>query len=234
MLAKKQILGGFADPPPPLLASPRHLRRLLFIAIGIAIATLLQARQSPSPGASRIPLYVAFVAVEVLLVWFVGLGIRARGYKLVDLLGRRWRTTLDGCADLVLAVAAVAALRLSGPLLYYLLGRWSSNTGFLLPQGLAESILWIALSIAAGLCEELVYRGYLQPQLWSLTKSLPAAVLLQAVIFGSAHIYQGWKAAVVTAIYGLIFGLIAAWRRSIIPGAIAHAIVDEMGGLFRG
>ena len=36
---------------------------------------------------------------------------------------------------------------------------------------------------------------------------------------------------VVTAAYGLVFGLVAAWRRSIIPGAIAHAIVDIMGGL---
>jgi hypothetical protein len=28
----------------------------------------------------------------------------------------------------------------------------------------------------------------------------------------------------------LVFGLLAAWRRSIIPGAIAHMVVDILGG----
>jgi hypothetical protein len=35
----------------------------------------------------------------------------------------------------------------------------------------------------------------------------------------------------VTEIYGMVFGLIAAWRRTIIRGAIAHAVVDIIGGL---
>jgi membrane protease YdiL (CAAX protease family) len=56
-------------------------------------------------------------------------------------------------------------------------------------------------------------------------------LLLQAAIFSVGHIYQGWKPALVTGIYGLIFGLLAALRRSIIPGAIAHAIADILGGL---
>lgn len=227
------ILGGFGDPPPEPLASNRHLRRLLYIVIGIAAAMLLQARQS-APGAitpSRIPLYLSLIAVELIFVWFVLIGIRARGYKLLDLAGRRWRTAFDGLTDFILAVATVGFLRFSGPVLYYLLGRWVSNAGFLLPQTLPESIVWIAVSVTAGICEELVFRGYLQRQLWSLTKRLPLALILQAVIFGVGHIYQGWKPAVITAIYAVIFGLVAAWRRSIIPGAIAHAVVDIMGGL---
>jgi uncharacterized protein len=227
------ILGGFADAPPAPLASNRHLRRLLYIVVGIAAAMLLQARRS-APAAippSRIPLYLSLIAVEFFLVWFVVIGIRIRGFKTLDLLGRRWRTAFDGLVDIVLAIATAGLLRFSGPVLYDLLGRWASNTGFLLPQTLPESIFWVALSVTAGICEELVFRGYLQRQLWSLTKSLPVALVLQAVIFGVGHIYQGWKPAVVTAIYAMIFGLVAAWRRSIIPGAIAHAVGDIMGGL---
>jgi membrane protease YdiL (CAAX protease family) len=193
---------------------------------------LLQARHSsPTPIGSRIPLYLALIAVEFSLVWFVAIGIHPSGHKLLDLLGRRWRTAFAGFVDAVVAIGTVAALRFSGPLLYQLLGRWPSNTGFLLPKTWPESIAWIAVSAAAGICEELVYRGYLQRQLWSLTKSLPFAVLLQAVIFGAGHIYQGWRPALVTAIYGLVFGVVAALRRSIIPGAIAHAVLDIMGGL---
>ena len=230
-----RILGGFADPPPAALASSRHLRRLLYIVLGIAVAMLVQARKSaPIQAApSRIPLYFALIAVEFILVWFVAIGIRARGRRLRELVGRRWRTVFDGAGDLILALATAGFLRVAGPLLYYLLGRWASNTSFLLPATLPESIVWIAVSSVAGAGEELVFRGYLQRQLWSFTKNLPTALLLQTFIFAIGHIYQGWKPALVTAIYGLVFGLVAAWRRSIIPGAIAHAIIDVMGGLIR-
>jgi membrane protease YdiL (CAAX protease family) len=116
--------------------------------------------------------------------------------------------------------------------LFELLGRWVTATGFLLPKSWGEAAVWIAISITAGTCEELVYRGYLQRQLWSFTKSLPAAILLQSLIFGAGHIYQGWKPALVTAIYGMVFGLVAAWRRSVVPGMIAHSALDVIGGLF--
>lgn len=227
-----KIFGGFTDAAPAPLASPRHLRRLVYITVGIAAAMVLQARgRSPVTSLSRIPLYLGLIAVEFSLVWFVAIGIRARGYKLVDLLGRRWQTATRALADLLCAAGTAALLRYSGPLLYQLLGRWTTTTGFLLPTTRAESVVWIMVSIAAGICEETVYRGYLQRQLWSLTRSMPAALVLQAIIFGSAHIYQGWKPALITAIYGLIFGLVAGWRRSVIPGAIAHTALDILGGL---
>jgi uncharacterized protein len=231
MMSWIKLAGGFADPPPPPLASSRHLRRFLYISIGIAVAMFLQARNSsPTPVASKVPFYFMLVAVEIFLVWFVMIGIKARGYRLLDLVGRGWSNLINAATDILVAAATVALLRFSKPILYYLLGRWASNTGFLLPKTVSESIAWIAVSLAAGFCEEAVYRGYLQRQLWSLTKSLPLALILQAMIFACGHIYQGWRPALVTALYGLIFGLVAAWRRSILPGAIAHASVDILGG----
>lgn len=227
-----RLFGGVTDSTPAPLASPRHLRRLIYITMGIAAAMLLQARRpAPIESASRIPLYVGLIVVELVLVWFVVIGVRARGYKLIDVVGRRWRTAADAIIDLLCAAGTAALLRYLGPLLFQLLGRWLTATGFLLPKSTSESVVWIAVSIAAGVCEEIVYRGYLQRQLWSLTRSLPAALVLQSMIFGLGHIYQGWKPALVTAVYGLIFGLVAAGRRSIIPGAIAHAAVDIIGGL---
>jgi uncharacterized protein len=227
-----KLAGGFSDSPPPPLASDRHLRRFLYISIGIAAGMFLQARNgSPAPVASKVPFYFMLIAVEVFLVWFVMIGVKARGYRLPDVVGRRWPNLIYASADILLAAGTAALLRFSNPILYYFLGRWASNTGFLLPKTLSESIARIAVSLAAGFCEETVYRGYLQRQFWSLTRSLPLALVLQAIIFGCGHIYQGWRPALVTAIYGLIFGLVAVWRRSIIPGAIAHAVADVLGGL---
>ena len=228
----RNILGGFTDAAPAPLASARHLRRLIYIILGIALALVFQARSAPAVSTgSRLPLYLCLIAVELALVRFAIIGIRVRGYKLVDLLGEGWSSASRAPMNLLCAVGTAALLRYLGPLLYQLLGPWATTTGFLLPRTRAESVGWIAVSIAAGVCEETVYRGYLQRQLWSLTKSLCVAIVLQALIFGSAHIYQGWKPALITAIYGLIFGAVAAWRRSIIPGAIAHAIADVLGGL---
>jgi membrane protease YdiL (CAAX protease family) len=35
------------------------------------------------------------------------------------------------------------------------------------------------------------------------------------------------------ALFGLVFGLFAIWRRSLRPGMIAHALTDIVGGIFR-
>jgi membrane protease YdiL (CAAX protease family) len=225
------VAGGFADAPPAPLASSRHLRRFLYISIGIAVGMFFHARNAaPAPAASKLPFYFMMIAVEVFFVWFVAMGAKAHGYGLGDIVGRGWRNLVDAGIDILVAAGTVAFLKFSKPILFYFLGRWTSNTGFLLPTNFSESATWIAVSLAAGFCEEAVYRGYLQRQLWSVTKSLPLALVLQALIFACGHLYQGWRPALVTAIYGLIFGLVAAWRRSIIPGAIAHAIVDILGG----
>ena len=180
---------------------------------------------------SKIPLYAGLILVELTLSWFVIIGIRARGYKITDIAGTRLGGISTVAVDLVLAGSAVLFLRWLGPVLFQLLGRWTLNTGFLLPATTSESVLWVAVSAAAGICEEFVFRGYLQRQLWSLLRSLPVALFCQAIIFGAGHVYQGWKPALITAIYGLIFGLLFAWRRSIVSGALAHVIVDVLGGL---
>ena len=56
------------------------------------------------------------------------------------------------------------------------------------PGHAMESAVWIGVAITAGFCEELVYRGYLQLQFWSLMKNPWSAVALKAIVFGSAHL----------------------------------------------
>jgi hypothetical protein len=76
------------------------------------------------------------------------------------------------------------------------------------------------VAVSAGFCEELVFRGYFQRQFLALTGSAGAAVALQALVFGVGHSYEGaWAVAKITA-YGILFGLLAAWRRSLRPGML--------------
>ncbi len=213
------------------LASGRHLFGFFLILASIGTASWLMARH---PFSHRFIIYLALIAMELLRVWYVLAGARANGNGLMNIVGRGWSTWRDGARDSLLAIGTIALVAATARALVFLLGSFSPDTGFMLPTNFAESTGWIVLSITGGICEEIAYRGYLQRQLRAFTGSLPVAVCLQAVAFGAVHIYQGWKPVVVIVGIGLILGLVAAWRRSIIPGTIAHCILDIVGGLLGG
>jgi membrane protease YdiL (CAAX protease family) len=102
----------------------------------------------------------------------------------------------------------------------------TKSLGFLNPQGVVEVTLWVMMSLTAGFCEELVFRGYLQAQFLGLTGHAAYGVPAQAVVFGISHIYQGIKKVIVITVLGILFGLLAQWRKSLRPGMISHAWSD--------
>jgi hypothetical protein len=101
----------------------------------------------------------------------------------------------------------------------------------LAPQGLSGIGLWIVLSLTAGICEEFVFRGYLQKQFIALTKNVPVGIVLSAAVFMVGHLYEGMLTAVVIAVFGILLGTLAHMRRSLAPGMIAHAWHDIFSGV---
>jgi len=77
---------------------------------------------------------------------------------------------------------------------------------------------WILTSVTAGICEEVIFRGYFQRQFSAWTGNVSAGVLLSAAAFGVGHIYQGWRSAIIIVVYGLLFGILAEFRKSLRPG----------------
>ena len=77
-------------------------------------------------------------------------------------------------------------------------------------------------AVTVGFCEEVIYRGYLQTQLTAFTGRASIAVVLQAALFGIAHGEQGLAVVVRFTLYGVLFGGLARWRRSLLPGIAAH------------
>jgi membrane protease YdiL (CAAX protease family) len=104
------------------------------------------------------------------------------------------------------------------------------SLGFLAPGTRLELALWFCVSATAGLCEEIIFRGYLQRQFAAMSNSMLAGVLLSAAVFGASHGYEGVARMVLIAIYGLMFGLMAWWRKSLRPGMLAHAWHDSLSG----
>ena len=99
------------------------------------------------------------------------------------------------------------------------------------PHGGREIVWWIGLSLTAGICEETLFRGYLQQQFIALTRNAPAGILLSAALFGGAHIYQGAGMALQIALLAAMLGTLAYWRKSVRPGMVAHTLQDVLGGL---
>jgi uncharacterized protein len=181
------------------------------------------------------PLYVITVVFELILLAYVWLlGLRPAGKRLRDIIGGKWKDWGDFWLDV--GIAGVFWMAVVGMLIAmrFLLGRNNAAleaTKALLPRTYAEMIVWVVLSVTAGFCEELIFRGYLQRQFFAFTGKIELAVVFQAIVFGAAHLYQGWKGAATIAVYGALFGILAAWRRSLRPGMIQHAAQDTFSGL---
>jgi len=125
---------------------------------------------------------------------------------------------------------------IAGIILYlvkYLLGLpIISNTNLnLLPQNYLEYTLFLILSLSAGFCEEIVYRGYFQKQFSSIFKNKWIAILLQGLLFGFSHGYQGIKYMVLISVLGVLFGLLAAYVNNLKPGMIAHSWENIFSGI---
>jgi hypothetical protein len=219
------------------IAPAWHTAGVLLLLLGL-VALGLATRGAISAGhASHRALgYSITIAAEWLIVGFIALGSRWGGASLRTLAGRiapDWRSILR---DLGLAVAYLVAANLIlaglGQLLARIMG--PASQGFLnglLPQGPLESALFLLLAFTAGFCEETIFRGYLQRQFTVWTGSAAAGIVIQGVLFGAAHAYQGLNQVVIIAVYGCMFGLMALWRQSLRPGMIAHFVQDAVGGL---
>jgi hypothetical protein len=99
----------------------------------------------------------------------------------------------------------------------------------LLPRTRAELGWFSALSVTAGIVEELLYRGFL---LWLLQPSMgiAAAAAVSVAVFGLGHAYQGRSGALRATAAGAVMTGIVLLTGSLIPAMIVHAIIDLGGG----
>ena len=217
----------------PQIASPIHTILVLAALAGWAFWHKSFADQlSASANPNRVRFYIVTLIYEWLLFVLVVAGVRHRGASVLVVLGCHWHSAREVLRDIGIGagfwIVAAILLWIFGWLLRIApLGRNVS----LLPRGGMELTLWIALSVTAGVCEETIFRGYLQQQFMSLTKSTPAGILLSAAAFGVAHAYQGFRMVILIGLYGAMFGILAYWRGSVRPGMIAHAWQDSLNGV---
>ena len=202
---------------------------LLLLAALVASSTLLRGAGHEH---SRIVSYCVVISAEWLIAAFIGLGCRLRGLPIGTFLGEMPRSFRTVARDLGLAVGfLIAANLVLGTIQKIVHAAPNSALHNMLPRGGVEIALYLLVALTAALCEEFIYRGYLQQQFIAWTGSAAAGVLLQSFVFGICHAYQGSAMVLTISVYGALFGLLALWRRSLLPCMIAHFLQDGIGGL---
>jgi membrane protease YdiL (CAAX protease family) len=138
---------------------------------------------------------------------------------------------------LALAVAVIGLLWLQSraiaarPERYDLVLRQITSARPLVPHTPGELRGFQLLSITAGICEEVMYRGYIWWYLAVWTGPLAGAVI-SAVLFGAGHLYLDRKSAVKAGAVGAVMAAIVAGCGSLWPAMILHAAIDiNSGGL---
>jgi uncharacterized protein len=98
---------------------------------------------------------------------------------------------------------------------------------FMLPQSLGERLWFVAVSVAAGVCEEILYRGYLLHYgVQVLAMPAKLAIGLAVISFGFAHTYQGWKGVLLTSLLGAVFMAMYLAAGILWPSMLLHTLVD--------
>ncbi len=102
----------------------------------------------------------------------------------------------------------------------------------MIPRTNQEAREFSALSITAGVCEEILYRGYLMVYITSAIaiESMWPAALLSSLAFGLIHAYQGPKGVLKTGLFGLALAGLYLLTGSIWLLIVLHAVIDLVSG----
>ncbi len=99
-----------------------------------------------------------------------------------------------------------------------------------LPHNIQDFRWFCIVSISAGICEELLYRGFL---LWyfNFFTNTVVAIVVSSILFGLAHLFQGWKGCVQASVAGLFLAIIYLLTGSLWIPITLHIIGDLYSGL---
>ena len=102
---------------------------------------------------------------------------------------------------------------------------------FLIPRTRQERRTFGFTSVTAGVCEEVVFRGFLIAYFAALFGvPLWGAALISSIAFGMAHMYQGPVGMLRTGAVGLVFAVLYLMTGSLWAPILAHAVMDLASG----
>lgn len=93
---------------------------------------------------------------------------------------------------------------------------------------------FLLLAVAAGVCEEIIFRGFLMNYLllWTgiTTTGVIASAICSSALFAFLHGYQGYVAMIKIFLLSLLFAGIFIMSKSLILVMIIHTLIDAISG----
>ncbi len=212
---------------------PWPARALASFLVGVMPGfSILQA--GAAAALSELPSRLRLYSTTMLGLWGLAIltafaasasGINPRLLRVTEL---PWQPFLVWTTASVAAIAAIV-------LVFKAFGiRETRLLEHLIPQTVGEKVAFVGVSVTAGICEELIFRGFLLAVLQVATGSLPLATILSAGAFGIAHAHQDATGALRATLLALVLSVPAIMTGSLYPGIAAHALADLAGGLWLG
>ncbi|HMI30648.1 MAG TPA: CPBP family intramembrane glutamic endopeptidase, partial [Candidatus Limnocylindrales bacterium] len=205
---------------------------------GVFAYRRLRTGPDPVPTAAKLKLYATIVVMEWSLVALAlviafrhDLGLADLGQGLANEGTTLAVTVLGFVALLGLTVFNVRQIRHAGR---EELEATVQRARKFVPVGRTEIAAFAAVSFTAGVCEELLYRGWMVNFFGALFGSIWIGMIVAAIFFGLGHAYQGRQGIVATGVLGIVFGTMFVLVRSLVPGQIVHAAIDLVNGILAG
>lgn len=198
----------------------------------VRVRELLQSRSMDS--GQRLALYASTAAFQWAISLFIVWRCSKHGINLAGLgLGIHWSLNaivVAAAISVVLVLNQVFGILRLARLPEERQGTIGQLAERMLPRTEFESWMALALVLTVAICEEFIYRGFIQSIFTSMTESLVAGAVISAVFFSLAHMYQGPRGALTTFVVGIIFSWVRIWTESLLPSVIIHFAVNFSAG----
>jgi len=99
-----------------------------------------------------------------------------------------------------------------------------------LPETQRDFLLWIPVSLLAGVAEECAYRRTAFDLLVLIAGSARFALAACVIAFAAAHLYQGWKAAAAIGLLGLLSHVAVFITGGLYLSIVVHTVYDLLVG----
>ena len=226
------------DATPRPIAHWTHTLALLFVLALTTIFGRSRAASHLAPdvlNASHLFSYATTMLLEWLLLGAVIAGIyRRRDFFAAAFLNRANTNAQSlglGAVVYILGFIATAIVGLAISLTPLAHHRNIDYVLAMLPRTPLDFLFWFCVSLTAGICEELIFRGYLLQQLTAWSRSPIASIFIAALLFGSVHLYEGLGAILPLAALAIVYGFVVRHFKGDLRAVIvAHTLQDFLVG----
>jgi uncharacterized protein len=106
---------------------------------------------------------------------------------------------------------------------------------YVIPTNWKEYRHYIFLAFAAGIAEEIIFRGFLITYISHFLTIIQygdiLALIIPAVVFSLSHLYQGWWAVLKIMVVAILLGFIFMLSGSLLIVVILHVGIDLISGM---